>query len=65
LIASFNPKDVAEKIKQSLEVSEKFGRTNGRQRIIALGLDAENVAKRVISVYHEVLNKSKRKINGK
>jgi len=58
-ITSFDPEDVAEKIKQALEFSAKYGRTNGRQRIIELGLDSETVAKRIIGVYQEVLNKRK------
>lgn len=56
-IASFDPEDVADKIKQALEFSEKHGRTNGRQRIIELGLDAETVAKRIVWIYEEVLQK--------
>ena len=58
-ITSFNPADVAEKIKKALKFSEEFGRTNGRQRIIDLGLDSETVAQRIIEVYNEVLRKDK------
>jgi glycosyltransferase involved in cell wall biosynthesis len=56
-ITSFEPADVAEKIKMALEFSEKVGRTKGRERIIKLGLDSETIAKRIISVYKRVLQK--------
>jgi teichuronic acid biosynthesis glycosyltransferase TuaC len=55
-ITSFDPADVAEKIKLALEFSGSKGRTNGRQRIFELGLDAESIAKRIIEVYDKVLN---------
>ncbi|MDD3686430.1 MAG: glycosyltransferase family 4 protein [Bacteroidales bacterium] len=56
-VTSFDPKDVAEKIKLALKFSKERGRTNGRQRIIELGLDSETVAKRIIGIYKEVLRK--------
>ena len=54
-IAEHDPDDVADKIKLALEFSEKYGRTNGRQRIIELGLDSDSIAKRIIEVYEEVI----------
>lgn len=54
-ITSFDPNDVAEKIKLALQFAKERGRTNGRQRIIELGLDSETVAKRIIEVYNSVL----------
>jgi glycosyltransferase involved in cell wall biosynthesis len=54
-ITSFDPNDVAEKIKLALQFSKERVRTNGRQRIIELGLDSETVAKRIIEVYKSVL----------
>ncbi len=53
-ITSFEPKDVADKIKKALQFGK---RTNGRQRIIELGLDSETIAKKIIKVYEEVLKK--------
>jgi len=50
-IASFEPKDFAEKIRLALQVTKASGRTNGRQRIIDLGLDMDTVAKRIVDVY--------------
>jgi len=60
-ITSYKTEDVAAKIIQALEFSEKYGRTKGRLRIIELGLDSETIAKRIISVYEEVLEKQNRK----
>ncbi len=54
-VTSFDPNDVAEKIKLALQFAKERGRTNGRQRIIDLGLDSETVAKRIIEVYNSVL----------
>ncbi|MBN1932421.1 MAG: glycosyltransferase family 4 protein [Desulfobacterales bacterium] len=54
-LATFDPEDVAKKVLLALQYSESHGRTNGRQRIIKLGLDAETTAKRLISVYQATL----------
>lgn len=53
-ICSFEPEDVAKKIKLALDFK---GRTNGRKRIIELGLTNEQVAKKIISIYNQVLEK--------
>jgi hypothetical protein len=42
----------------ALEFAEKVGQTNGRTRIIELGLDAVSVAKRIAQVYQEILKSS-------
>lgn len=52
-ICSYDPGDVAKKIKMALDFGK---RTNGRQRILELGLDSNNVANKVINVYRQVLN---------
>jgi len=54
-ICSFDPEDVAEKIEMALEFSRTKGRTNGRQRILELGLDSESIAKRLLAVYEKVV----------
>jgi len=54
-VCSFDPLDVASKLNQALEYSVKYGRTEGRRRLIELGLDSESIAKRLISVYQSVL----------
>lgn len=53
-ICSYDPTDVAEKIKMALSFGK---RTNGRKRIIELGLDSDSIAK-IIDVYQEVLYKN-------
>ena len=56
-ISSFSPIDVAAKIEQAIDFSNKIVRTRGRERIIKLGLDSNNVAQKIISVYKNVLKK--------
>jgi teichuronic acid biosynthesis glycosyltransferase TuaC len=55
-IASFDPKDFATKIKLAIDSPTLKGRTNGRQRIMDLGLDQETVAKRIKAVYQKALD---------
>lgn len=50
-ITSFEPEDVADKIKAALFFRK---RTNGRNRILDLGLDSETIAGRIIRVYEKV-----------
>jgi teichuronic acid biosynthesis glycosyltransferase TuaC len=52
---SFEPADVADKIKKALDFSRETGRTNGRERILTLGLDSETIAKKIIRVYERAL----------
>ena len=54
-ITSFDPQDVAKKIQMALEFSKEKGKTNGRDRIIELGLDDNTIAQRIINVYKEVI----------
>lgn len=54
-LTSFEPEDVARKIKEALIFSEQVGRTNGRSRIIELGLDAQTVANKLIEIYKSLL----------
>lgn len=58
-LTSFDPIDVVEKIKLALEFSNKTGRTNGRDRILELGLDSESIAKRMTRLYRDVIEESK------
>jgi len=51
-ICSYDPKDVANKIKMAIDYGK---RTNGRERIIELGLDSDTIAKKIIKVYEKVL----------
>lgn len=56
-LISFNPANVADKIKLALEYSEKYGRTKGRERIKKLKLDSESVANSLVKIYREIINK--------
>jgi glycosyltransferase involved in cell wall biosynthesis len=53
-IAERTPDDIAAKIQQALSFKGNKGKTNGRQRIIDLGLDNDLVSKKLIAVYKEV-----------
>jgi len=55
-ITGLDPSEVADKIKKALEFANVRGRTQGRQRIVELGLDSDNIAQRIVEVYKEVLN---------
>lgn len=51
-IAERNPQDIAEKIKMALAFK---GKTNGRKRIIKMGLSNELIAQKLIDIYHSIL----------
>lgn len=52
-LAEYDAKDIADKLKLVLANNGK--RTNGREKILKMGLDSESVAKRIISVYKSVV----------
>jgi glycosyltransferase involved in cell wall biosynthesis len=56
-ITSFQVQDVTEKLDHALKFSETKGHTNGRSRLLELGLDSDSIAKQIIEVYRRVLNK--------
>lgn len=51
-ITTYEPDDVAEKLKQALELSK---RTEGRNRIVELGLDSATVANQIIDIYSRLI----------
>ena len=53
-IASYEPMDLAEKIKLALEFSKVKKRTEGCNRIYKLGLDSDTIAGKIIEVYKKV-----------
>jgi len=53
---NYDSTDCSEKIQQTLAFK---GKTNGRQRIIELGLSNDLVAKRLVGIYQQVLNDRK------
>lgn len=54
-ITTFEPDDVARKIQLALNFAEQRGRTRGRERILELGLDSETIARKLISIYRQVV----------
>jgi glycosyltransferase involved in cell wall biosynthesis len=57
-LTSFEPEDVAEKISWAMQFIKQKNKTNGRKRIIDLGLDSETVAEKLINIYRDVLKKN-------
>lgn len=55
-LTSFERDDVTEKINLALDFVQKSDRTNGRERILSLGLDSETTAKKIITMYKQLLN---------
>lgn len=53
-VCSFDPKDVASKVAKALEFGK---RTNGRERITTLGLTNDLVAKKLVVIYKNLLEK--------
>jgi glycosyltransferase involved in cell wall biosynthesis len=53
-ITSFESNDVAKKLKLAIEFSTMKNQTNGRERIINLGLDSDNIANKIIKIYQSV-----------
>lgn len=51
-LAAFSPEDIADKIQSALAFGK---RTNGRKRLIDIGLDSETVANKILGVYKKVL----------
>ncbi len=56
VVSTREPKDIAEALRKALAFN---GRTNGRERIIAMGLSNEQVAKQLEGIYANVLAKRK------
>lgn len=54
-LTSFNPQEIASKLEEAISFSEKYNRTNGREKIVSLGLDSKSVALRIINLYNTVL----------
>lgn len=57
-LSSFNPDDFASKLTNALDFGVTHYKTNGRKRIIELGLDSETIAKKIIRIYERLYNTS-------
>lgn len=53
-MANYDAPDLAEKLKLAMAFE---GRTNGRQRIVELGLENETVARKITEIYKEVVKR--------
>ncbi len=56
-ISGYDPTDVADKIQKALIFSKQTIDTEGRARIINLGLDSESTANKIIKIYKEISDK--------
>jgi glycosyltransferase involved in cell wall biosynthesis len=52
VVPTREPQDIANALQKAIEFN---GRTNGRERIIAMGLSNEDVAEKLVTIYKEVL----------
>jgi len=57
-ITTNDPNDIANKIRKALDIK---GKTKGREKLISLGLDSKNIAKKIVSVYEEVMRENSHK----
>ncbi|MFC2081486.1 glycosyltransferase family 4 protein, partial [Bacteroidota bacterium] len=58
-VTSFDPNDVADKLKKALLFRKQRGNTDGRSKLIQLGLDSDSIALQIIKLYKNVLLDSK------
>ncbi len=54
-LTNYVPKDVSEKIEAAMDFCDEFGKPNGRNRILELGLDAETIANKISAIYCNVI----------
>lgn len=54
VVPSREPKDIAEALKEAIAFE---GKTNGREHILSAGLTNEQVAKRIIEIYEDIIGK--------
>ena len=56
-ITSFKPEEMGAMIREALEYSSNKGRTQGRERIRALGYDTKTIARKIKDLYEAILKK--------
>lgn len=57
-ICDYTPEDVASKINRALRFRDNFVETEGRKRIIQLGIDLNSIANRLTLIYKDIVYKS-------
>lgn len=55
-VSEHSPEKFAEALSKALEFGKENGRTKGRERIVKMGLNAEAIADKLISIYSKTLN---------
>lgn len=55
-LTSLDPKDVAKKIDMAFDFVKNNGKTEGRKRIIDLGLNSDTISKKIIRIYEKILD---------
>jgi glycosyltransferase involved in cell wall biosynthesis len=57
-LTKFNPHDYAKAIEEALTFSHLHRKTNGRERIIELGLNSEKISEKIIDIYRTAIEKA-------
>jgi glycosyltransferase involved in cell wall biosynthesis len=57
-VTSFDPDEMAGKLKQAIQFSVSGKRTNGRNKIMQMGLDLDSIAMQLRNVYQHIVQKS-------
>lgn len=57
-VSAYDPVQFSSDLALALEYSKSQRRTNGRKRIVELGLDSDSVTEKIIQVYKKVLSKN-------
>ncbi|RZL46671.1 MAG: glycosyltransferase [Pedobacter sp.] len=55
-LTSYNDLEVAQNLEATLSFANTKSRTNGRSKILEMGLDEETIASKILDLYKEVLN---------
>ncbi len=59
-ISSYDVNEFSQHINKAIEFSDLYGRTEGRERILELGLDTKKIAHKIISIYNIVSGNQKK-----
>ncbi|HHU17890.1 MAG TPA: glycosyltransferase family 4 protein [Clostridiales bacterium] len=54
-IVNRDPKEIANRLSDAIKFSIEKGKTNGRERIMELGLDNRQVAEKIVNIYKKIL----------
>lgn len=54
-LSSFKKEDFANNIREALSFAKEYKYTNGRERIVELGLDSSSISARIIDIYNNLI----------